>query len=101
MGNWENINEDSLEEFIKANKDKFSVYKPVKNHEDHFLIKLHNRFRVIINIIPYLFRVALGTILIFGLSIWAWDSWIRWDREYISLPQKIENTYHKVFHSGK
>ena len=98
MGNWDNLTEDSLEEFIKTNRDKFGIYKPKSNHEEHFLIKLMDRFKKIISIIPHLWKVALITVIVFVVSIWLWNSYIRWDRKYITLPQKIENTYHKIFH---
>ena len=98
MGNWDNLAEDSIEEFIKTNKDKFSIYRPDNNHEEHFLIKLVDRFKKIISIVPHLWKVALITVIVFVVSIWLWNSYIRWDRKYITLPQKIENTYHKIFH---
>lgn len=98
---WKDKTEEDIENFIKDNKDKFSIYRPTQHHDQHFLIKLSNRFKVIINIVPYLLRVALAVVIIFTFSIWLWNSYIRWDRKYVTLPQKIENTYHKVFHSGK
>ena len=97
MENWDNINEDSIEDFIKANKDKFSLYRPSIKHDDHFLMKLHKKFTKIISIIPHLVKVAIATIIVFTISICLWNSYIRWDRKYISLPQKIENTYHRIF----
>jgi hypothetical protein len=101
MGNWDNLTEDSIEEFIKINKDKFDIYRPKSNHEEHFVIKLHKKFQKIISIIPHLIKVAIATVLIFAISIWLWNSYIRWDRRYVTLPQKVENTYHKWFHGGK
>ena len=98
---WKDKTEEDIENFIKDNKDKFSMYRPKLNHESHFLTKLHNKFKVIISIIPHLIKVAIATVLIFAASIWIWNSYIRWDRKYITLPQKVENTYNKWFHGGK
>jgi hypothetical protein len=63
---------DKLEEFIIENKDKFPKYEPKSNHQEHFLIKLSRRFKKLISIVPYLIRVLIVTILIFGLSILVW-----------------------------
>ena len=51
MKNWE---EEELEKFIRDNKDKFDVYQPKSNHNQHFLNKLINKFKEVINIVPYL-----------------------------------------------
>ena len=101
MGNWNNLSEEELERFIKANKDKLNIYRPTRNHEEHFLIKLAKKFKRIISIVPYLIRVAIVTVFIFAFSVWIWNSYIRWDRRWIALPQKIENTYHRIFHDTK
>jgi len=88
------LNEENIEAFIKENKDKFDKYYPESNHEQHFIIKLYNKFKKIINIVPYLIRVFVATIIVFTISIWAWNSWIRKDRHEITLKSKIENIIH-------
>jgi hypothetical protein len=88
------LNEENIEQFIQDNKEKFDKYCPEPNHEQHFLIKLYNKFKIIISIIPYLIRVFIVTIIIFILSIWVWNSWIRKDRHEVTLKQKIENIIH-------
>ena len=98
---WTDKTEKDIEKFIIENKDKFDIYRPKNNHEEHFLIKLMDRFKKIISIIPHLWKVALVTVIVFTISIWLWNSYIRWDRKYVTLPQRIENTYHKIFHGGK
>ena len=65
-------------------------------HEKHFVVKLANRFKVIISIVPYLIRVAIVTVIIFALSIWGWNNYIRKDRNEVTLKQKIENVINKV-----
>jgi hypothetical protein len=86
--------EENIEEFIKDNKDQFDKYCPEPNHEQHFIIKLYHKFKKLVSIIPYLIIVFLVTIIIFVISIWAWNSWIRKDRHEVTLKQKIENTLH-------
>jgi hypothetical protein len=86
--------ENDIELFIKANKDKFNVYDPSIYHNDHFFLKLRARFRKFISIVPYLIKVFIVTVIVFTLSIWAWNSWIRKDRHEVTLKQKIENIIH-------
>ena len=86
-----NWTEDSIEVFIKENKDKFDRYDASTYHNDHFLIKLHNRFKKIISIVPHLIRVFMITAIVFTLSIWAWNKFLRKDRNEITLKHKIEN----------
>jgi hypothetical protein len=83
--------EKELEKFIKENKDKFDIYHPEPNHEQHFLIKLINKFKELISIVPYLIKVLIITVVVFVVSIWIWDNYIRKDRNDITLRQKIEN----------
>lgn len=99
MSSWDNLTEEELEKFIIENKDKFDKHLPKTGSEERFFVKLIERFKKIISIVPYLVSVAIVTAIIFIVSIWLWNSFIRWDRKYIPLPQKIENTYHKIFHS--
>jgi hypothetical protein len=83
--------EENIETFIKENKDNFDRYDPSIYHCNHFLIKLHNKFKKLISIVPYLVKVFIVTLIVFVLSIWAWNSWIRKDRHEVTLKQKIEN----------
>ena len=89
---WE---EQELEKFIRDNKDKFDIYQPEPNHNQHFLNKLINKFKEVINIVPYLVKVGIVTILIFILSFLAW-------RTYICPPlTRISFKYWKVEHDYK
>lgn len=83
------LNEDNIESFIRENKDKFSVYRPPESHLENFLFKLNYRIRHIINIVPYLIRVAAATILIFVASLLVWNNYIRRDRQLVSLKEKV------------
>ena len=94
MGNWDNITEEELEKFIRDNKEKFDTYSIEKYHENHFLIKLHDRFKKIVSIVPYLVRVAIATVIIFIVSFWIWNGYIRKDRHEITLKHKIQNVWH-------
>jgi hypothetical protein len=92
MKNWKN---EELEKFIRDNKDKFDVYQPESNHNQHFLNKLINKFKEVINIVPYLVKVGIATILIFILSFLLW-------RTYICPPlSRISLKYWKVEHDYK
>jgi hypothetical protein len=92
MKTWE---EQELEKFIRDNKDKFDVYQPEPNHNQHFLNKLINKFKAVINIVPYLVKVGIATILIFILSFLVW-------RTYICPPlSRISLKYWKVEHDYK
>jgi hypothetical protein len=83
--------EDEIEQFIRDNRDRFNIATVTNRHEDKFLVKLSKRFKKIVSIIPHLVKVAIVTIIIFIISIWAWNSYIRKDRHEITLKQKIEN----------
>ena len=92
METWE---EQELEKFIRDNKDKFDVYQPEHNHNQHFLNKLINKFKEVINIVPYLVKVSIAIILIFILSFLVW-------RTYICPPlTRISFKYCKVEHDYK
>lgn len=84
------INSDSIEKFIRENRDKFETYPLPENHRDRFLLKLNLRLRHMISIVPYLLRVALFTIIIFIGSVIIWNNFIRKDRDQIMLRDKIE-----------
>ena len=88
------LTEDNIEQFICDNRERFDTYDPSTYHNNKFLVKLYNKFKKIISIVPYLIRVFIVTIIIFVISIWAWNSWIRKDRYEITLKQKIEQIIH-------
>jgi hypothetical protein len=87
-----NLEEEELEKFIRDNKEKFDIYEPESNHHQHFLKKLVNKFKEVINIVPYLVKVGLATLIIFILSFLIW-------RNYICPPlTRISFKYWKVEH---
>jgi hypothetical protein len=92
------LNEHTIEKFIRENKNKFGVYRPPDSHLDRFLLKLNYRISELISIVPYLFRVAVATLLIFIASIIVWNSYIRKDRHEISLRNKITLVINKITH---
>jgi hypothetical protein len=81
--------EDPIEKFIRENKDEFGTNAPPENHMGKFLVKLNLRIRHIISIVPYLFKVAAATVLIFTLSVVVWNNFLRRDREVLTLKYKI------------
>lgn len=89
------FNEDNIEKFIRDNKEKFDKCDPSLYHSDHFLLKLHKKFKKLISIVPYLVKVFVFGTMIAILSIWIWNSYIRKDRHEITLKQKIENIWRK------
>jgi hypothetical protein len=87
-----NREEEELEKFIRDNRNKFDVYQPEPNHNQHFLNKLFNKFKEVINIVPYLVKVGIATALIFILSFLLW-------RAYICPPlSRISFKYWKAEH---
>jgi hypothetical protein len=84
-------NEDNIEIFIKEYKDHFDKCDPSTYHESKFINKLIKKFKKFISIVPYLIRVFIVTIIVFVVSIWVWNSYIRKDRHEVTLKQKIEN----------
>lgn len=84
-------NEKNLEEFIRTHKSEFDRYNANDFHEERFLAKLARKFKKFISIVPYLIRVFIVTIIIFVVSIWAWNEFIRKDRHEVTLKQKITN----------
>ena len=94
-----NLKEEELEKFIRDNKDKFDRYEPESNHNQHFLKKLINKFKEVINIVPYLVKVGLATILIFILSFLIWRTYICPPLTRISLKYwKAEHDYRYQIH---
>jgi hypothetical protein len=92
MKNWK---DEELEKFIRNNKDKFDVHQPEPNHDQHFLNKLINKFKEVINIVPHLVKAGVATIFIFILSFLLW-------RTYICPPlSRISLKYWKVEHDYK
>jgi hypothetical protein len=89
-------NEESIESFIRQNKEKFGVYHPPDGHMEKFLFKIKYRIRYIINIVPYLIRLGIASILIFTASIIVWNDYIRKDRHEISLKNKITLVIKKI-----
>jgi hypothetical protein len=89
-------NSDSIENFIRENRDKFSVYSPPESHLDKFMLKLNLGIKHIISIVPYLIRVAVATLLIFISSIIIWNNYIRKDRHEITLINKISLVIDKI-----
>jgi hypothetical protein len=78
--------DENIEDFIRDHKDEFEKYVyPEPNHEQHFLIKLINRFKKIISIVPYLVRVGIVTILIFSGSFFTWKNYICPPLTHVSL----------------
>lgn len=73
MKDWD---EDELEKFIRENKDKFEKYPPDKNHAQHFLKRLTNKFKEVIDIMPYLAKLGVVTILIFIISFFLWKTYL-------------------------
>ena len=86
-----NWTEENIETFIIEHKDKFNKCDASTYHENTFLRKLSVKFRILINIVPYLLRVILVWFFIAGISIYVWNATIRKDRHEITLKQKIEN----------
>lgn len=89
------INNENIERFIRENKDKFGVDPPHDNHMEKFLVKLNNKIRDLISIVPYLIRVAIVTVFIFTASIIIWNNYIRRDRNEITLINKITSVIDK------
>jgi hypothetical protein len=86
------LEEEELEKFIRENKDKFNEHEPELGHSQHFLNKLINKFKEVINIVPYLVKVGLATIFIFIFSFLIW-------RAYICPPlTRISYKYWKAEH---
>jgi hypothetical protein len=92
------LNENSIEDFIRENKDKFSVYRAPYSHLEKSLFKINYRIRLIINIAPYLIRVSVATVIIVIASIVVWNNYIRKDRHEITLKNKISLVINKTTH---
>lgn len=88
--------EDRIEKFIRENRDEFNVSAPPDKHLDKFLVRLNRRIRHMINIVPYLIRVFVATIIIFTASVIVWNNFIRTDRNAISLRDKISLEFFRL-----
>jgi hypothetical protein len=93
------LDEEELEKFIRDNKERFDIYEPESDHNQHFLNKLINKFKEVINIVPYLVKVGLTTIIIFILSFLIWRTWICPPLTRVSLKYwKAEHDYRYQIH---
>jgi hypothetical protein len=90
------FNEDTIETFIRKNKEKFCVYHPSESHLERFLFKTKYRIRHFISIVPYLIRAAIATVIIFIASIIIWNNYIRKDRHEITLKNKISLVINRI-----
>lgn len=90
------LNENTIEKFIRDNKNKFGVYRPPENHLDRFVLKLHYRIREIIDIVPYLIKVGIVTVIIFISSVIVWNNFIRKDRHEVTLRNKISHVIMEI-----
>ena len=94
-----NWTEDNIEDFIRNNKDKFDTYHPETNHNQHFLIKLINRFKKIISIVPHLIKVGIIALTIFVSSFFVWKAYLCPPLTHVSLKYyKIEHLYKYEIH---
>jgi hypothetical protein len=96
--------EDTIEKFVKDHKDKFDKYTPEKNHNEHFLVKLSNRFKKFISIVPHIIKVGIITIFIFTTSFIIWHNYICPPLTHISMKYwKVEHLYlyhiHRMTHA--
>jgi hypothetical protein len=91
--------EEELEKFIRQNKDKFDTYQPEPSHNQLFLKKLIRKFKAVISIVPYLVKVGIATILVFGLSFIIWRFYLSPPLTRISLKHwKVEHNYKYQIH---
>ncbi len=96
--------QDNLDEFVKKNKDEFDSEEPLIEHEKRFFLKLSERFKKIISIIPHLIKVIIVTIIIFILSFIIWDNFIDHPSDQKPLSQvswkyrKLEYSYRYQIH---
>lgn len=81
--------ENTIENFIRENREKFGVYHPPDGHMEKFLFKIKYRIHYIISIVPYLIRLGIASVLIFTASVLIWNNFIRKDRNEITLEKKI------------
>lgn len=88
------LDEEELEKFIRENKDSFDISEPESDHNQHFLNKLLNKFKEVINIVPYLVKVGLATIIVFIISFFIWRTYICPPLTRVSFKYwKVERNY--------
>ncbi len=90
------LNEDTIEKFIRENREKFGVYHPPANHLEKFLFKLNLRIRHMVSIVPHLIRVAVVTLAVFAASVLIWNTYIRKDRHEVTLTEKISTAINRL-----
>jgi hypothetical protein len=88
--------QDRIEKFIRENRDEFGADTPPESHMEKFLFKLNRRIRHFINIVPYLIKVAVATVVIFAASVIVWNNFIRKDRNAITLRDKISLEFYRL-----
>jgi hypothetical protein len=90
------LNEDTIENFIRKNKDDFDVFRPPDSHLEKFLLRINYRIKHLVSIVPYLIKVVIIMIIIFLGSIIIWNNYIRKDRHEITLKNKISLVINKL-----
>jgi hypothetical protein len=92
------LTEETIETFIIQHKDKFNVYDASMYHNNKFFHKLLNKFRKFVDISPYIIKLAIiwVTVAVLSLStLFIWNSYLRKDRDEVTLKQKIGNIIFK------
>lgn len=95
------LNENSLEKFIRSNRDEFNASDPADNHMDKFFFRLRYGISHFVSIVPHLVRVAVMTMIVFTASVVVWNTFIRKDRHEITLGEKITLVITKIKNAGK
>ena len=87
--------DEELEKFIRENRDKLIKSKPIVGHEIKFMRKLQSRFKDYVDIIPYIVKVAIITIIIFIASSLIWNNFIRKDKNKPVYQNIVNQFKHK------
>jgi hypothetical protein len=69
--------QDEIDRYIRDHKDVFPELEPESNHANHFLVKLSNRFKKFVSIVPHLIKVLIVTVIIFACSIFVWYKFLK------------------------
>ena len=88
--------EDSIESFIRKNRDEFEIQRPSDDHAKRFMERLNRELKHLISIVPYLVRLAIATLLLSAFSVIIWNNFVRKDRNEISLKRKITLVIHST-----
>ena len=73
--------DEELEKFIRENKDALvDGCRPVVGHEIKFMTKLKLIVKSVIDITPYLVKVAIITLILFIASSLIWYNFMRKDK---------------------